>query len=353
MGIMTLIKILIITSVLLIWLFLTGAIWTNKRENISYTVIKGIATQFCIFEIIALVVIAFSGAYHTLVFLYGLINLLLLVISVCKKKILIKDICKNALGQIKTRMLKRSIWYVPAALLILFQIFVGTYYMHIDDDDAFYVATAATTLETDSIFEFSAYTGYKLEEKPIRYVLSPFPIMTAMLSEIYHMPPAVFAHSCIPLLFITLSYVVYGMLGGLIMGDNTKKKAIFLFILAWLNMFSYYSVYSSSTFLLIRIWQGKALLAAVFIPLLLYYLLQWYLQNQNDDSNIMIMITSLAAALCSSMGIFFAPLMIGAAGILKTMKERNVKILLNAIIYCIPCGVLGIIYLTIKTGVYG
>ena len=55
-----------------------------------------------------------------------------------------------------------------------------------------------------------------------------------------------------------------------------------------------------------------------------------------------------ALALCSSMGIFFAPLMIGVSGLLKCVKERKSIILFYTILLCIPCGILGVLYLFVK-----
>ena len=68
------------------------------------------------------------------------------------------------------------LWYLPAVVLIVVQMYAGIFYTHIDDDDAFYVATASTTLETDTVFQYNAYTGDEYESLPSRYVLSPFPI---------------------------------------------------------------------------------------------------------------------------------------------------------------------------------
>ena len=73
------------------------------------------------------------------------------------------------------------LWYLPAVLLIVVQMYAGIFYTHIDDDDAFYVATASTTLETDTVFQYNAYTGDEYESLPSRYVLSPFPIFEAGL----------------------------------------------------------------------------------------------------------------------------------------------------------------------------
>ena len=52
-----------------------------------------------------------------------------------------------------------SPWMWIAAGAILVQIGVCVYYAHMDADDAFYVATATTSVHTDSIFAYNPYSG--------------------------------------------------------------------------------------------------------------------------------------------------------------------------------------------------
>ncbi|MGN0399505.1 MAG: DUF6077 domain-containing protein [Blautia sp.] len=351
---MTFIKIFLITAGLLILVFGLGLFWVKeeREESGPEILIKGMITALAVFEIAALGATALDISYHSLVFLYKGILILSATGSFYVRrhrvKIWGKRILKNLSEKRFWNKWKSYAWCLPALLLICFQVYVGVSATHIDDDDAFYVATASTTIETDSLFQYSSYTGERMEEKPARYVLSPFPVFMAMLSEIYRMPPAVFAHTCMPLLMIPLAYIVYGLFGRFLFGKNRKKRGIFLWLIAWMNLFGYYSIYTASTFLLIRIWQGKALLAAVFVPLLLFYLIQWYIEEKKQKGIWYLSVVSLALALCSSMGIFFAPLMIGVTGLLKCVKERKIKILFYTIILCIPCGILGILYLFIK-----
>ena len=57
--------------------------------------------------------------------------------------------------------------------MIIFQMSMLAFYMHLDADDAMYVATAATTLKTDTMYQYAADTGIPLTTMPSRYILSP------------------------------------------------------------------------------------------------------------------------------------------------------------------------------------
>lgn len=101
---------------------------------------------------------------------------------------------------------KRFSWEMTAAiLLILLQVAVLVFYAHMDADDSFYVGTATTAVETDTIFEVNPYTGALYQALPRRYVLSPFPVFLAVVSRLCAgLHPAIVAHTVFSAVFLFL-----------------------------------------------------------------------------------------------------------------------------------------------------
>ena len=84
---------------------------------------------------------------------------------------------------------------------------------HMDADDCFYVATATTDVYTDTIFEVDPYTGTAYRALPRRYVLSPFPVFLAVVSQLSgRLHPAVMAHMVFPAVFLSMAYMVQAVL---------------------------------------------------------------------------------------------------------------------------------------------
>lgn len=84
---------------------------------------------------------------------------------------------------------------------------------HMDADDCFYVATATTDVYTDTIFEVDSYTGTAYRALPRRYVLSPFPVFLAVVSQLSgRLHPAVMAHMVFPAVFLSMAYMVQAVL---------------------------------------------------------------------------------------------------------------------------------------------
>ena len=118
---------------------------------------------------------------------------------------------------------------------------------------------------------------------------------------------------------------------------------MFLLFLAWMNIFGYYSVYTMSTFLLIRIWQGKALVASLFIPLMFYLMCELLEKNEKKIWYAVTALTGLAGALASGIGITALPVVIGVGGIVNLFHRggvrKTVKIWCTAIpsVICLLC----------------
>lgn len=189
-------------------LFVTGKM-EEEKESFLLTMLCGYAGMFAVFEIMTVPMIFLRLSFSMLKYSYGAVILALAGISaVCERKRILPLIW----GKIKK--IREIPWTcLAAAVLIVLQIGVYAVGMSTDLDDSFYVGTATTAIETDTMYQYSAYTGNAVKSLPSRYVLSPFPVMLAFYSEAVGMSPAAVAHTVMPLFFIALAYGVYMLIG--------------------------------------------------------------------------------------------------------------------------------------------
>lgn len=332
-------------AVIIVVSYLLGLFFRDKgkKGSLALNMAGGFAAMLALFEIVSVPFILLKMSFRYVYSIYAVLLLILSVMAIVKHRKLIKMDC-GRFGGIKDK----NLWYVPAFFLIALQIMISVMYTHIDDDDAFYVASAVTTVETDTMYQYSAYTGERQEVMPSRYVLSPFPVFTAAVSKLTHVHPTVLAHTVFPGIFIAFCYLVYFLFAELLFEGAKKEKGLFLFFTCVLSIFGYCSVYTSSSFMLLRIWQGKALLAGFLIPYVLYL----YMAERGKKNSICKMLrfwsASFAGAMVSSMGIMLLPLIIGGCSIADCMTGKKPKELLYGAVYCLPCILLGGIYLLIK-----
>ena len=235
-----------------------------------------------------------------------------------------------------------------AIALMLFRVFIYVCYMHEDADDAFYVATATTTVENDSLFRVSPYSGNAYTKLPSRYVLSPFPVFIALLSRCTMLHPAIVAHTVLPAVLICFTYAVYGLLGAKLFHGNKEKTGCMVFLTGVFLTYSGYTTSTPGSMMLLRIWQGKAFLAAALLPMIVYLFLRFLKEEESKMDYILLTCVMLACCLASSMGIMLGAILIGCGGLLLAFFKRNVCFLIKMAGCALPNVVLALIYIIIR-----
>jgi len=340
---MFLLQFLLIVFWMLIVPILIGTLVINQlfkaeKTDLLLAVVCGAICMLAIFYILVIPVLFLKIPLHTLVICWSCLILYLCGLSLLMNWKRHKEIFSYNLRQIKTLP-----WVaILIIILIMAQAFIIAWYQHEDADDAFYVASATTAVSTDSIFQYDPYTGLSLDVYPARYVLSPFPIFIALLSKLVLIHPAIVAHTVLPAVLIPLSYVILAVLGKMLFPDRPSAVLLFLLFLCILNVFGNVSVYTNSTFLLFRIWQGKAVLANVVLPATLYFSFSAMSEKKKSGEWIILFACALSACLVSSMGILLAPIMIGCLGFAVAVRNRKISTFAYSIICCAPCIACGI-----------
>ena len=330
-----------------IWLmvlpWLAGVFYFRRQiRHWSEYLLAGYVLLFAVTELLCLTAIFAGLPLHVLVVAYALVSVLLAVGGI---RVLYKN--KKA-GRPVTKKPRLSGELIAAAALILVQLVIVVLFAHMDEDDAFYVGTATTAVQTDSVYAVNPYTGADYKKLPSRYVLSPFPAFLAVISRLcggFH--PAVVAHTIFPPVFILLAYLVLFLYARIFFERKIKEQGIFLMLCAVILWFSGYSVYNSEIFTMGRIWQGKAALAGVFLPLLFLLCMEILMQEKPKYPWSLLFLTNGACCLFSSMGIMLAPLMMGVFLLLSLVRFRSLKRLWKGIICCLPSLVLGALYIVV------
>ncbi|RDU22090.1 DUF6077 domain-containing protein [Anaerosacchariphilus polymeriproducens] len=344
------ISILILLLLLVICPVLIGTLvirfLKSDKESILLAYVSGLIGMLMMFQIIALPIIFLHWKFHVLAYAWGIAVSALSGISVLVG--IINGQFVSIFHETIRQMKKMDFRIIIAIGLILMQMgFVG-YFQHIDDDDATYIGTAVTTWSTDTMYKYSHNTGKEFGGYPARHMLAPFPIFIASVAKLSQMHPTILAHTFLPMILIGFTYCVFFLIGKEIWKNDWSKIGIFMLFVCALNLFGYQSVYTTSTFLLVRIWQGKAVLANVILPLLLCLFIRIVKQKESLMEWFLIFNTMVAATLVSSMGVVLAPVVLGSFVLFYAVFNKKFITLVKTIVCCIPCVICGILYLLIK-----
>ena len=308
--------------------------------GIAETFCAGYIVLFSVMEILTLPMTVLKMPLHVLTVSFGLAGAAL---AGWGAFCLVKQNKLPAMRKIKIHF---NFYLCLAVLLIIFQVLMCTLLAHMDADDCFYVGAATTDVYTDTIFEINPYTGREYVALPRRYMLSPFPVFLAVVSQLANgLHPAIMAHVFFPLVFLPGAYLVQYMLGKKWFGEDSHARWIYLFLVALLVGFSGYSVYNAGNFQMVRIWQGKALLAAAMLPFLFYLCISVLLEKKPEYPWYFLLLANISCCLLSSMGIILAPLMTGCFMAVSLVRTRKWKRALMGVLSCLPSVLLGIAYI--------
>ena len=149
--------------------------WGKEKNNLMLGYVLGYVIQFAVAQILSVPMIFLNAKYTTLFLIYTFIIIILGLISfIIRVKQNDKESIKNYFSSIKNDVKNfPRLLAIICILLIGIQIYmyVGAY-THVDDDDAYYVGTATTTIQTNTIFRFSPTTGsLQGEQNALRYRL--------------------------------------------------------------------------------------------------------------------------------------------------------------------------------------
>lgn len=333
-------RFILLLIIIFIVIYLLGISFSKK---IGKSLLFGFIIALAIFQIIIIPMIFLHTTFTFLKITYFSIIILLCILSLFYNRVKIVKPFHSIKFNIKD-LPKRTLLIILITVLIVFiQTFIVYKYTHIDEDDAFYVATAVAANETDSMFKYDVYTGEEYSKFPARYVLSPFPILLATLASIVGLHVTILSHTFLPLLLIPLAYFIYVLIASELFRCDYKKVSIFIIVISFLNIFGSYSVYTTSSFLLFRIWQGKAVLANIIVPIVIYLFILLMKYKKKHVNWLMLFLTAFCGSLVSSMGIVLFPVLVGCMGISYSIYSKSIKTLLMSGICCIPCIVYGII----------
>ena len=345
---MIILKFIMAILVLLVIPELIGLLIVNfiqkEKNNIILSFIIGYLTEFAICQLVAIPLMFLKASFLVLLYSFGTIVVLLSIASIIVNIKRFKEIILSSINIFKE--IPKFEFLVVVALIFL-QVYALMGYMHMDDDDAFYVGTATTAIETNTIFEYNALTGTQYKTLPLRYALGPFPLFIAIVSKCINVHTAIVAHIVIPAIFIPLVYMIYASIAEKVFKRNKKATMLFLLMMCILNIWGNYSIRTTFSFLLFRIWQGKSVLANIIIPSVwLMYLLAED-NNFNKFSYLLILIILIAGVFSTTMGIGLSPIVLMVLAFLHSIQNKEIKNFVKCGICCIPCLIYGVLYLVL------
>lgn len=324
-------------------LLMTSKISKNK-DSFALNIVCGYIAYFAVLEFITLLCYIFETSLNFLIILFVFLFLGFTVCSIFLNTKRVTKIFIDRVNYIKKHNF--NLIMIMTIFIILAQTYFVSTRQHIDDDDAYYIGVAETAISTNSIMKYDAYTGNETTISS-RYVLSPFPIYHAIMGKLVGVKPVEYAHTLHPIFMIPLGYMIMYLIATVFFEKEKKLRGYLLLIIAIINTFSNYSVYSQGTFFMFRIWQGKAMLCSIIIPAIMYFTLSIKGRIKLFEW-LTILCVMISACFVSSMGIILGAISLECMTIAHLLSTRDWKTTLAMGSCALPNIILLIIYKSIS-----
>lgn len=326
---------------------LTAHMEERYKDKILTNWVFGLAMMFAQTQIIAVPLVLLRKPFHFLWMTWGVITVIEIAVAIIKYRASVMVMGKTLIPSLK----KAGIFGVLVILSIAIQVLALSYFEHRDDDDARFVPSAVAAVEKNIMFMENPVTGeqmYSSFSEMFKDMVSPWIMFWAIIAKVTFIHPAILMHTLVPIFLIPLAYAVYWLLSGCLFtqdGDE-EKRVVFVGLVSLIHIFSGYSRFNSGAFLLFRIWQGKAIFAAIFIPLLIFLALRLMMRNKENQfmDYFQVAVVSCGACLTSGFGIILSLMGMGIMSLIYGVGCKNPKGMVYLWISLISCVVFGFLY---------
>ncbi|MCR4651228.1 MAG: hypothetical protein K5662_05695 [Lachnospiraceae bacterium] len=344
---------LIIMGVIPLGLGVLPALFVDRNSrSIPFIYVAGFITSLAVFQLVAVpIIIVAPFGFRIIVPLYLILTILLatagyvlMALDIRKNGRLFKD--ENATGRLISR--EEKFEWVIFFILFGFQLIMYFRMTSFDGDDAYYVVQSLLTYETDTLYRIMPYTGLSTAID-LRHSFATVPVWIAYIAKLSGIHPTIIAHSVIGFVLLTVTYMIFYLSTGILLKKEPKRVPIMMILICVLHIFGNVSIYTNATFLLTRTWQGKSMLANIAIPAVIWLLLAIFdteiEQKKRLGYWIVLFLINVVAAMCSTASVFLIAMLVGLSGVVLTVINKNIQILLRLMITCVPLVISGVLYL--------
>ena len=225
----------------------------------------------------------------------------------------------------KTKFNISMILFIILILTVTFILYQNMILQHSDADDSRFVVLAMDTIKSDRMLRINptngrTFTGGLGEVQ--KDFSSPWPVYVAFLANMCGVKATVMFHTILPYAMYILVTCCFWMIGDKLFKGDFDSKCIFTNAVVLIYIFGNYSSKSAETFIMSRIWQGKAIVAGAGIPMIICSMIRIY-KKPELRAFIQLLIIDLALCLLSGMGIVIGAIMMTFFGLTYAVLKRN------------------------------
>jgi len=242
----------------------------KKDTNPGMNLLVGFMAYQVLFQMLTLVVVCTTRVLHHL----SIVWIVSLVILVPMSYRLGRNVFKEQMNACITLIKRNRGCFMLCTLVVLSFVYYTCINGEINEDSTYYIGLIATSVETDSLFKYNAYTGMEMESFYLRRALATFEIHSAVISQIFGVHPLIIARIFRASQNVLLTSVAVLLCSKTLFWEKEEEgmtKAMLATVVFWLLQLPFaHTIYTPARFLLYRTYEAKAFTANCVVLFGLY-----------------------------------------------------------------------------------
>ncbi len=246
----------------------------KRDDSPGMNLLVGFIADQVLFQVFCLAVTQVTGVLHHLTIIWGVMRLAVLLFSI----IIGRDIARKQWFEYAAVIKAHKIITITAILVIMAFCWYASINGERNDDADYYIALMTTTLDTDTLFKYNAYTGIELDSLYLRRALVTFEVQGAVLSQLAGIHPLVTARVFRACQNVLLTSAAVLLCANTLFWRKEKDRAehsLLTLIIFWILQPPFANtIYTPAAFLLYRAYEAKAFTANLIVLFGIYLCVQ-------------------------------------------------------------------------------
>lgn len=295
----------------------------TRSSQLVYRYVVGFFVMLAIYQLLEVPMALCYVKFHVLVIVYVIILGILVGVALYRRRKAGTLFPTVITKEKETRTIYDWIYLLGFLAVLGYQLYHTIFYQmnEMSFDDATYVAYANDAVQANLLFLLEPYTGM-YTGLSVKRLLQSSIVYPSFLAKLTGIHVTVIAHTIWPVFLVLMAYGVYYLIAVKLF-EKRENQYLFLFFVALLYNFGFYSHYSTSFRLLGTIWQGKGILAVILNFLYLYLFSELYQKDYDRKMGVLAFLLSVASVALTLGGVISTAVISGVLFVLFFIKNRN------------------------------
>lgn len=321
----------------------------NEKFSVTFTMMIGFFLYYGIFQVIA---VPCTFLKLPLTWLAGLwLSLVALVVVYVCGVATNRNILFQAFGGIRRQAAKQPFWTLVPLLVFAAQAVFAVMWQTDYWDATYYIGDVSLSVYTNTIGLYDPLTGEMRSAFDIRHCFATYLAQDAVVCKAFGIHPLIEMKTVMGVVVTVINNLVTYNLARLFFKGNREHTGLMLIFTLLVNLFTY-TAYTSSGFLLLRSYEGKAVLGSVIVPAVLYIAARLYQDEKSKTYWWLLFLLCQSSCAISSSSMTLIPVEVGALTLSLSFLKRDWRPFAKGLLCMTPCLLILLLYVASTLGLF-